>query len=341
MDDETTPEQVAFTDLDPIKKRLEMKYNEKLKREKIYRFLSAHGYKETPERFNELKDNLDEQLAHDFKGTTTQIIGEMFFKFKDDYFNECLFGDRIKEMIQALFNAHFSNRILDRRIMKTAIYELESILHAIDVFDYCSKTEEYGKLYEDAYHRQRDHLPQTRNLMVIKDTQCWVLISMFKYFSIMAEYEALRLATGFNDFELVKQHRASIKYTKQTPFLEIYNQYDQSAKHVEDDYIFMNACIARLLARIEHLPFKIKTFDLNRFRPKKATIEKIIEAQLIGNKPFFEDKQDPYIISEYHVNPLYLHSVMKLYTEVTTYMKGIVDEKELINANKWIRVKEH
>lgn len=313
------------------------------KNDKIYNLLCKHGYKGSRSMFDEMKKKLELQLKNEFMGTHVYTLDchNQFFKFHDDYFKGCLFGLSVKQMIQALYNASYSNRILDRRIMKTAIYELESVLHAIDVYRYCGKTQAYKKLLSDTYHRQQDHLPQDRNLSAIKDVQCWTLLSMFKYFSIVAEYEAVRKATGIKDFGLMKKHRATIKYDLETVSYEsIYNQYDTSEKHLEDDYIFMDFSIMFLQAQLVDSPVNLKCFDISRFRPTQKTIDVIIEKQIIPHKPFFdEERADPYTLAENHINGHYRYQVQDLYFEVMEYIKDIYDHEDLLNANKWATVK--
>lgn len=292
-----------------------------MKDKDLYEFLKGHGYSASLEEFTQQRARLKEQFAHEFKGELTMIVGESFFKASPELFKGCLFGDRLAEVIQEVYNAHCSNRIFDRRVMKTALMEMEAIQLAIDVHTYCHKTPEYNGLMADIFHRLKDHLPQVENIRVLKNLQMWVLRSMFNYFSIRAEYEAVRMALDLKEFALIAEHKATIKATRSTPYLEIYNQYEQCEKHIEDDYIFLNASLDYLNKRMINPPVKIKTFSLSRLRPTKQTIIRILEKQVIGNKPFFQvhTETPQYTLDEQHMNPYYNYQVLKLRQEIHKY----------------------
>lgn len=304
------------------------KPKKKIDLDKLYRVLSKYGYKADEAEFKKSFEKLEKRLNVDtWKGTEIYTYDERFFRFNDDYFDNCLFGISIKQMIQAVYNATYSKQILDRRAMKGAISEIENGLHAIDVYRYCSKSKEYQELLKDPYHRQADHLPNNYFLKTVKDLQCWALLAMIRYFSILAEYKALLIATGgLTTFDVIKQHETTLKY-KGRDFLDIYNQYAVSEKHVEDDYIFLNCYVGQLKKAISLKARKfLKEFSIDRFRPTKTTIEAIIKNKILQNKPFFvEDGKDneriAYKINEFHFNGEYLFQIGKLYKEIIEYIK--------------------
>ncbi len=309
----------------------DMATSNKARLDKLYTMLQEHGYTGGRATFDAQKAALDRAMDEStLKGQHIfSMDGGRFYIPSPDAFGGCLFAEPVRQLHRAIVATFFGWRIVDRRFMRSSLFTLESIFHAVDVHIHCGKTKEYQDLLNDRYHRQKDYLPNDANLAIVKATQCLVIMSMFRYFSIVAEYEAVRMATGMREIPVIAQQRTLIRRTSRTPFEDVYDQYERSPRAIEDDYVFMDAAVAHLKKIVIDPPFRLQCFDISKFRPTKGTLALIMENQVITGRGFFDAGDgDPYNLPEWHLNPYYLAQVRDLFSKARGYAMDSLEEKD-------------
>ncbi len=197
-------------------------------------------------------------------------------------FDGCLLEGVARGLSGAISGAFFERRIMGFRTIKYIIQILETSLLATDVFIYCSHTDEYQELLKDPRHRMADYLPNDSVMGIIKSTQIDVIEIMLFYNSLVAEHEAFKLLTGNGGFPFLNQQAATIYGERADDFDKTYRLYDNCHKGLENDYIFMNACISKLMSMIVKPRFLVRPFENHKFRPLKPTIELIAQDMIHG-----------------------------------------------------------
>ncbi len=292
---------------------------------RLYGMLCKHGYSGELDGFLAQKAALDRAMKEgELPGKHVYSIEcGRYYLPSPDAFDGCLFAEPVRQLAREIVATFFGWRIFDRSISKSTIHNLEALLFATDVYykSNFGNTPEYKALMADRYHRLSDHLPNDVNMWVLKVSQVRLLRSMFLYFSVVAEHEAVRKATGTDGFEVIREQRATLKWdSSKKDYATIYDEYEQCPRMIEDDYIFSDASIFHLMRLIVNPPFEVKTFPIERLRPSRATIDRIMEEQVIGGKGFFDTAMnDPYHLPEWHLNPHYRRQVAKVFKEVSAY----------------------
>ncbi len=258
--------------------------------EKQYQNLKVLGYQASFETFKRQRNKLISKIEKGWDFDTTNLFnGEVFCSLNPKILDGCLFASRFNEAVTTYYNTVLTNQIFNRELSGAFFYAINLMMLASSVETFFHDDDRYQLLLSEPAQYMQKALPTNWHILHdIRAIQTKMIVNIATYFGVKANLMAVKYAIGMDnmDFPAERDGRQSVAYID-IPYIHVVEAYDKSQKSIEDQYIYMDTCINRLLDEDYNLNNDFESFPLHTLAPTEATIKAIVKNRIIKNKPLF------------------------------------------------------